>query len=339
MCVAIIKKSGVDLPSEEILKICFKNNPHGAGFALFRNNLIYIHKGFFTFDGFMKEIKNVSPTKEETMLIHFRVATHGKINIENCHPFPIVNRFFEMANPIKVFSDTDVMVHNGKLSIEITSGSYSDSMHFARALFGLDRTKFSDIINMAIHPTELNPKGNRIAVLTRDGNIEQYGVGWLEDGGIVYSNDSYKEVSTYKGHKPTTTTKTTPATSATTTFAYQTVVVKGKTTTVRTEVNQKNKTNTGFDQIDVCDHCGLVSNSDKSKTDNSNLTTVFIPSFGNVKLYNTRSYCEKCYEHLFCNQCTGCKKHFFSTSLVFFKDGRTLCNDCEKIQSFVPMAT
>jgi len=338
MCVALIKKSGIDLPSENILKICFKNNPHGAGFALFRNNQIYIHKGFFTFEGFLKELKNVEPTKEEPMLIHFRVATHGKINIENCHPFPIVDKFYKMVHPIKVFSDTDVMVHNGKLNIAITSSKFSDSMHFAKEIVGLDRKRFASIINMAIAPTSTNSRGSRVAILTKDGELEKYGEGWIEDDGIIYSNDSYKEFSTYKGHHK----------KATTTTSYKTVVVNGKTTTVKTTVSSNVKTSSttgcknkigfeqgsaianGFESLNTCSKCSKHS---------TECETVCLPNYGNSKIYSLKNFCQDCYEELGCTQCTTCKKHYYNTNVTYYSDGRIICKECEEKQEKKPNTT
>lgn len=200
MCVALVKNKDIDLPSKDVLKVCFKNNPDGAGFAYCRDGNIVINKGFFTFEGFYKALESANIKKHESALIHFRVATHGKINIENCHPFPIVDKFVKMTNPI-IKSNDSVMVHNGKLTIPITSSIYSDSMHFAKTLFGFDRKNNKDFIDYIIRPTEKNKRGNRIGILNTDGSTEIYGVGWIEEDGIMYSNDSYKENSTYKSAK------------------------------------------------------------------------------------------------------------------------------------------
>lgn len=316
MCVALIKKSGIKLPDENILKICFKNNPHGAGFAIFRNNQIYIHKGFFTFNGFMKEINNVSPTLEEPMLIHFRVATHGKINIENCHPFPIVDKFYKMVAPIKVFNDTDVMVHNGKLNIAITSPKFSDSMHFAKSIVGLDRKKFSGIINMAIAPTETNLRGNRIAVLTKNGEIEKYGIGWIEDDGIFYSNDSYKEFSEYKGHKKVVATVYKTVTSGS-----KTVSVKHVDKTTQSNNDKKIGFNTGLNVLNVCSHCNQFC---------VDCIEVNLPNFGINNVYTIKNYCPNCYKELGIVQCTECLKHFFNTNVLFSNNGKIFCKECEE---------
>lgn len=201
MCVAIVKEKNIQLPSKDILQICFKNNPDGAGFVVNKNGYNYISKGYFTFEGFYKAFKQASINKEDDVLIHFRVATHGKVNIQNCHPFPIQNSFTNMTKPfLKTISD--VMVHNGKLDININNKIYSDSMHFALAInnFLKNKQKVSDqFIQYIIKPTETNKKGNRIAIMSKDGVIKKYGVGWIQKDGIFYSNDSFKIESVYKG--------------------------------------------------------------------------------------------------------------------------------------------
>ena len=34
MCIAILSENGVELPNKETLKLCFTNNPDGAGYAV-----------------------------------------------------------------------------------------------------------------------------------------------------------------------------------------------------------------------------------------------------------------------------------------------------------------
>ena len=45
MCIAIYSLKGTDIPSEDILKTCFLNNPDGAGFAFNKGGKVHIVKG------------------------------------------------------------------------------------------------------------------------------------------------------------------------------------------------------------------------------------------------------------------------------------------------------
>ena len=80
MCVLCIIPAGHNLPSKEDLKAMHRANPHGMGFV--SKSLHY--KGM-NFDKFYNRLQFVP--KNESIIIHFRFATHGSICAKNCHPF------------------------------------------------------------------------------------------------------------------------------------------------------------------------------------------------------------------------------------------------------------
>ena len=45
MCIIVAKNAGIPMPSTEILRNCFDNNPDGAGFMLAAKNSVYGFKG------------------------------------------------------------------------------------------------------------------------------------------------------------------------------------------------------------------------------------------------------------------------------------------------------
>ena len=54
-------------------------------------------------------------------MLHFRIGTSGKIDLNNCHPFTVNNNL--------------AFVHNGIInSIELTNINYSDTWHFNKLL-------------------------------------------------------------------------------------------------------------------------------------------------------------------------------------------------------------
>ena len=124
MCIAIYKPAGA-WAQKAYLRESFRANPHGAGYAFFKDGKITVKKGFFTFEDFWKaydeDISSAVPA-----LIHFRIATIGAKTEDNCHPF--------------VF-DGGVMMHNGPcLNREHCSGDKandrSDSRQFAEDFLG-----------------------------------------------------------------------------------------------------------------------------------------------------------------------------------------------------------
>ena len=49
MCIICCKPMGKDMPTEEIMKNMWVNNPDGAGFMYVKNHKLVIEKGFMEF--------------------------------------------------------------------------------------------------------------------------------------------------------------------------------------------------------------------------------------------------------------------------------------------------
>lgn len=98
MCIAISKPAG-KIISEEILRNCFVANPDGAGFAVkgATEGEVDVYKGYMTFQSFYEAFK---PFQEQAAIIHFRIATHGSVKPENCHPFMVNNGLAFIHNGI-----------------------------------------------------------------------------------------------------------------------------------------------------------------------------------------------------------------------------------------------
>lgn len=98
MCQAIVKPAGLSI-AKSVLQCAWNANSDGAGFAVRHEGKVEIHKGYTKFKAFWKAYRHY---EELDCLIHFRYATHGGIDIDNCHPFPI--------------GQEAAMIHNGILS-------------------------------------------------------------------------------------------------------------------------------------------------------------------------------------------------------------------------------
>ena len=196
MCVALVKNKDIDLPNKDVLKVCFKNNPDGAGFAYCRDGNIVINKGFFTFEGFYKALESANIKKHESALIHFRVATHGNIDKHTCHPFLITDNYEDMRKTNIVTSNGDVMIHNGMLNFELDEKEISDSMYLAKYLskYNLFNETNAYMLNIALLNNNNKSKMNRVGVLRIDNTVEMYGFKepWEEVEGCYFSNKSYQ---------------------------------------------------------------------------------------------------------------------------------------------------
>jgi hypothetical protein len=182
MCIAIYKPAGVKI-RKTILSHCFDQNPHGAGFAVPDENGITIRKGFFTFREFWREYREKSAGM--AMLIHFRVATSGVIDGDNCHPWRI---------------DKDhAMIHNGVLEhkLGLCHDDVSDTGLFAHNILSpaleiapnIWKTEaFKWVIEQSIG------SGNKVVILDNNGDSAIFNSEkgeWFE--GSWFSNTTFKD--------------------------------------------------------------------------------------------------------------------------------------------------
>lgn len=183
MCIAILKPVGKSL-SRELLYNCYTSNPDGCGFAYATGDDVIIHK-FMKFDDFYNEYQKYDG--KYTMLIHFRIATHGAIELDNCHPFVLNNRM--------------ALIHNGIITGYGDKKTKSDTRDFIDKVLGniswkmFKNPSFCELVGNAIGYSKL-------AILDKTGAHviinEQKGI-W--DDGVWFSNTSYK----VKKYTPNTT--------------------------------------------------------------------------------------------------------------------------------------
>lgn len=164
----------------EALENGFCNNSHGAGFCYSDNNRLFVEKGFFTFEEFIEAYNKIPD--ESANLVHFRLATGGKINEENCHPF-YVNENLAFA-------------HNGVFGCVNSTALHSDTYEFNRLLL---QPLFNKNTNYMVFKPEMKYLlektigYNKVAFLNNSGKIaicnEDNG-DWND--GIWWSNSGWK---------------------------------------------------------------------------------------------------------------------------------------------------
>ena len=140
---------------------------------------LHVEKGFFTFASFLQAYK---PHKGKKCVLHFRIKTHGDVNVENSHPFNI--------------SDNLAFVHNGIITGVVEKDkTKSDTWHFNESILkpmyrdnqgfikrAYNQTLISDFIGSS-KLIFMNNKGHATIINSDKGK-------W--DDGVWYSNDSYK---------------------------------------------------------------------------------------------------------------------------------------------------
>lgn len=117
MCIAIYKPKGENIKKKYLKSSC-KNNSDGMGLTYVNKyGHLIIYKEMKSFEKFYGVYRSVVEMQgNPNMLIHFRIATAGGVNLLNCHPFK-VNRNL-------------AFIHNGILDIEIKNKVLSDTQTF-----------------------------------------------------------------------------------------------------------------------------------------------------------------------------------------------------------------
>lgn len=173
MCIAIVKPRGVSL-AEDRLRICFENNPDGAGFAIATDSGVAIHKGYTSFSAFWTAYRELR-VDEHVALVHFRITTRGENSARNHHPFPVA---------------AGALVHNGTIGWLGQAGKGpSDTALFAGLLQDMSVAQWRRLRPLIEHSTGWS----RFALLTHEGEAVLFNATeWEEADGALYSNDSFR---------------------------------------------------------------------------------------------------------------------------------------------------
>ena len=130
MCVIVVKKQDKKFPGVETLKNCWNKNPDGAGFMFAKDGLVHIRKGFMDWASFWSELTECRDLYGDLIpyVVHFRIATHGKVSPQCCHPFPLSNSLDDMR--VLEFDTPTGIAHNGVIPNRTTNDSVSDTMDY-----------------------------------------------------------------------------------------------------------------------------------------------------------------------------------------------------------------
>jgi hypothetical protein len=206
MCLALYKPSKVKLQRHE-MATAFSNNPDGAGFAYYdpSEGRVIIVKGYFKFRDFWDAYIDITDNQKYDVIMHFRWATHGTTNYDNCHPFALKD---------------GALIHNGIIDLEetsyskwpMTAGRWADDGAVSRS----DTRIFCEDYIQNMGASELQAARrliedkigwSKLVTIHDDGSVlifnESKG-SWRN--GVWYSNDSYKSHKSDRGGKSYTTT-------------------------------------------------------------------------------------------------------------------------------------
>jgi predicted glutamine amidotransferase len=178
MCIAILNKKRI--LKKEVFLNSWDNNPDGFGMAYVEQGQIKIYKNLVNVEESYNEYLKVRKNTRLPVMLHFRISTSGKKDMENCHPF-YVNQDL-------------VFCHNGILGIK-TTAEKNDTRTFNDIILKklpsdfLKNPAIKNLVTLAIGSSKfvfLDSQGHYSILHENKGY-------WRKD--TWYSNDTYKEKS------------------------------------------------------------------------------------------------------------------------------------------------
>jgi len=177
MCIIIYKPKGKLIPKEHLAQSWIKN-PHGGGFMYVRDGHIRIVKTVESFALWYSMYEKIVPYNHN-IVIHFRIGTSGKRNLENCHPFSINNTLAFCHNGIMPFAVpehstiSDTVIFGRNVLQHLPSGFHKNTatLHLISAYLGTGKIVILD-------------NKNNVVIINEDHGH------WFK--GSWYSNHSYE---------------------------------------------------------------------------------------------------------------------------------------------------
>ena len=208
MCIIVAKKKNVSMPSINILKNCFNNNPDGAGIMLAAKDPVWGFKGLMTFEAFESKLKvlrkRFGNLDKLAVVMHFRIGTHVGNIPENTHPFPLSTSYDNLR--ALEWTSKQGMAHNGiihatSMHDDVWDENVSDTMVFVKRVAAPVSkhafiTKPHDLLDMLYLVAD-----SKLAFMDGRGNLVTAGKFENVDG-VLYSNGSYTKRKSYYTYTP-----------------------------------------------------------------------------------------------------------------------------------------
>ena len=183
MCIIANIPKGVGMINQSTLEIMTNNNSHGFGVSYIDNDEIKVYKSMDN-KKFVKRCMEIQQEHSKTsdILIHCRIATSGKTDINNVHPFHVDN-------------DT-VFAHNGVLDCVEPTDKMSDTRMFNKVLLKNLQPNFLQVKRIREFIGEIIGSDKMVfqtvnPILDKNTYIINENNGTTENG-IWFSNASYK---------------------------------------------------------------------------------------------------------------------------------------------------
>ena len=174
MCQIIIKPEGL-LTNIPNLDRAQARNKDGCGVMWYDGESIKVYK---TLDYELFKEVIINNVKEYPAVIHLRLASKGKVTLDNVHPYETAQNGY--------------LCHNGTIS-QWGCDNDSDTRELATLLKDLEVDFDKEVTTKLIYKV-IGTTYNKVVVMTPDGKLYIYNDNlFIEEDGILYSNTSHQE--------------------------------------------------------------------------------------------------------------------------------------------------
>lgn len=201
MCLIIFADKGSDKKDKFLKEAIIKAsefNGDGMGYAIKRaDNSIYLSKGFFDVNRFIKDIEKKKVKEEDELLIHLRIGNKGlKKAINMCHPFVVSEDEEEVLNTNKGSVNKPVVAHNGTMFLHsVYNSDKSDTFYFIKNILSKQPVLnlLRDDIDVSYSVLKPHLGESRMCIMYPDDHASQLLGKWHTIKGFYFSKDYYKE--------------------------------------------------------------------------------------------------------------------------------------------------
>lgn len=211
MCIAILHTAGSNPLSEEMLQNCQANNPDGMGLAWVENQEIKIWKSLKNL-GLFKRKYHRAVELNSNILLHFRIQTHGDVNLANCHPYTIPNHPDLVlihngtikGTGAKTIGHSDTKAFINQVLSKLPAGFHLDKtmQHLIEERIGFSRIVFLDSKNRVRIFNQKKGDWKENPYILGDEEVE--GIFWFSNSSWKFKKSTVTVVNNrYKGGSPT----------------------------------------------------------------------------------------------------------------------------------------
>ena len=186
MCVMCALPSGSEITQKEF-ETCWNSNPDGGGFSYLDENSNFVTVKSLDYDEFRASwiYHHSKHGKNSPFILHFRAASHGEINVDNCHPFKVNQNY--------------VMAHNGTLNKvplvkkEGKPDGRSDTKTFVEDYLSVLPSNFNNNNTIRTFLIDFIGTNNKLIFLDKRGAFTIYNKSsGIDDNNRWFSNDMFK---------------------------------------------------------------------------------------------------------------------------------------------------